>query len=253
MRLRYLAALLLLAGAARAADYKPPTTFTVSATGLHLRANSACVRVVVTGDQKEPWRCAQPAPAVDRHALWLLSPTEDRRLIVTMRIPGEPWALEAVIKTAPDGGVASSFIAHVFRYAREGCAAKNADALSSYELMAKGCAVEKKALPGGGLDTHERGVLVDGQVGVELWNLPTPSPVWGLVNISARMPAGQVKTAGSTERPGLRGDALKAPVDAMKAPPPVMKAPEAPAKSPADAAKASADAMKAPPGSSKAR
>lgn len=215
-------AVLLSAVAAGANDRPAPDAPGTTASDLSQRGfeievpdwplnggNTACVRMQVTGNAFQPWRCDPSLVTVS--ATWLIAPGGDKRLAVLTRAPGQDWAVEHLIGIGADGRTPTSYVAQMFTLRGDRCQAVDAKKLTSIELDLYGCQVDRQSIPGGTLYHDKAGFLNAGRFKADLNWLSSAVPFWGRFNSSIDVDARSVRTF-QLDQPVKRGGLRQANV-----------------------------------------
>lgn len=158
----------------------------------HKISNGACVRMRLTGNAFQPWTC-EPVPA-SVSATWLIAPTGEKRLAVTVRAAGEPWVLEHLVELGADGVTPKDYSAQLYRYNPDRCPVGDPASMTFIELSLHNCQVQRQKVAGGVLYHGKRGLIVDGRIRANFAFVGTGSSFWGQNGTTAELDASSART-----------------------------------------------------------
>lgn len=180
------------ASRAPGANPSPQQGFEIDVAPFELdRGNSACVRMKLTGKEFQPWTCESVPASVS--GTWLVAPTGEKRLAVTVRAQGEPWVLEHLVELGADGATPKSYSAQLYRHNPDRCPVSDAASMTYIELSLHNCQVQRQAVAGGVLYHDKGGLIVDGRIKANFAFVGTGSSFWGQNGTSAELDAASMR------------------------------------------------------------
>ena len=175
------------------ANPSPQQGFEIDVAPFELQGgNAACVRMRLTGSAFQPWTCENVPASVS--ATWLIAPTGEKRLAVTVRAAGEPWVLEHLVELGADGVAPKDYSAQLYRYNPDRCPVSDPASMTFIELSLHNCQVQRQKVAGGVLYHGKRGLIVDGRIRANFSFVGTGSSFWGQNGTTVELDAASART-----------------------------------------------------------